>query len=74
MVTKKKVVKKGDDYVIIGERELETFTKRIRARFPKDYKVWGVIKLGHVIVEDSDGMHVAEISFNDNAAQRIFGK
>lgn len=71
-MTKKKEVKKDDDYVIIDRAGLEKYTKIVRTKFPKEYEVTGVFKLGHVIVEDTDGMHVAEISLNDEHMRAIF--
>lgn len=74
MVAKEKAAKKEDVVEIIGKAELETITKRVRAKFPKGYEVTGIFKIGSVRIDNAEGVWVAEISMNDSEARKIFGK
>lgn len=64
--------KKDDEHIIIGRKELEVCTKKVRAKFPKNYKVEGIYKIGNIRVDDENGDWLCEMDCSNAAIRKAF--
>ena len=71
MVTKKKEVKE-DVVEIISRKELEKCTKAVRAKFPKNYRIEGIYKMGNIRIDDEKGDWLCEMDCSNEAIRKAF--